>query len=437
MSDILKKTKQLTSPNNEWTNNKETLLKQWMNECNIYGKLYSYNVIRYEKLDSMLGIIAILLSTVTGTSLLNQSGSIDDSTTTRNILIFMGTLSVLNTFIQGSKEYLNLKSSINSNLIASRQNRMIALEINTQLTLTRQERKPGKDFLINIKNKRNDLILNGPVISEKIWNKILPSLKSPLGMGNMLGHNNINNTIPTNNNIHADSSINIKDIETNKDYDEHKFYQNINNNNINQNNKAPFNQTIYKDNNNINDTIINDTIINDNKFDTNSINEYNNNIDSKNNYTNLNNNESDIKYNNMSNSVVSLVESLNNDDNTPTVTSNDIVMNNINTPISNNNKIIPRSLSQIHINKVNNINTSNSNDITNDILYIINDESSDNISGTVSTNSDYHHIASSDLIRSSDVSENDDDFINDIIADDEASNQILSKVEKLKKKKRN
>jgi hypothetical protein len=157
---------------NGWSKKKEKLLQAWMDECNIYSKLYSYNVIWYEKLDNILGIIGILLSAVTGASLLNNSNN--DNPNASVIILVFGALSMVNTIIQATKEYLNLKTIINSNLIASRQNRMVCIDIESQLNFSRHERINGKEFLTAIKDRKNDLILNGPVISNRIWKKITP-----------------------------------------------------------------------------------------------------------------------------------------------------------------------------------------------------------------------------------------------------------------------
>lgn len=157
---------------NGWSSKKEQLLQVWMDECNIYSKLYSYNVVWYERLDNILGIVGTLLSAITGASLLNNSDPSRPGA--RTIIIVFGSLSMVNTFIQATKEYLNLKTVINTNLIASRQNRMICIDIEAQLNLSRCERVPGKDFLTSIRDRKNDLILNGPVISNRIWKKIVP-----------------------------------------------------------------------------------------------------------------------------------------------------------------------------------------------------------------------------------------------------------------------
>jgi hypothetical protein len=157
---------------NGWSKKKEKLLQVWMDECNIYSKLYSYNVIWYEKLDNILGIIGILLSAVTGASLLNNSNN--NNPNAGVIILVFGVLSMVNTIIQATKEYLNLKTVINSNLIASRQNKMVCIDIESQLNFSRHERMNGKEFLTSIKDRKNDLILNGPVISNRIWKKITP-----------------------------------------------------------------------------------------------------------------------------------------------------------------------------------------------------------------------------------------------------------------------
>ena len=169
-SNLLKNKHQKTS--NGWSTKKEKLLQIWMDECNIYSKLYTYNVIWYERLDNILGIVGTLLSAVTGASLLNSSDT--DRPGTRNIIIIFGSLSMVNTFIQATKEYLNLKTVINSNLIASRQNRMVCIDIETQLNMNRCERVNGKEFLTTIRDRKNDLVLNGPIISNRMWKKITP-----------------------------------------------------------------------------------------------------------------------------------------------------------------------------------------------------------------------------------------------------------------------
>lgn len=169
-SNLLKNKAQKTS--NGWSTKKEKLLQIWMDECNIYSKLYTYNVIWYERLDNILGIVGTLLSAVTGASLLNSSDT--DRPGTRNIIIIFGSLSMVNTFIQATKEYLNLKTVINSNLIASRQNRMVCIDIETQLNMNRCERINGKEFLTTIRDRKNDLVLNGPIISNRMWKKITP-----------------------------------------------------------------------------------------------------------------------------------------------------------------------------------------------------------------------------------------------------------------------
>lgn len=163
--------------NNGWSRKKEQILQIWMNECSIYSKLYTYNVLWYDKVDKVLGIVSILLSAITGASLLNNADSMNNPNS-RNIIIAFGSLTVFNTIIQATKEYLNLKTVINSNLIASRQNRMICLDIEAQLNMRRDERVNGKEFLKSIKDRKNDLILNGPVVSDRIWKKLNPSSKN-------------------------------------------------------------------------------------------------------------------------------------------------------------------------------------------------------------------------------------------------------------------
>lgn len=219
---------------NGWSTKKEKILQAWMDECNIYSKVYAYNVMWYERIDTALGIVAILLSAITGASLLNNSGSERDNANV--VILIFGSLSMLNTFVQATKEFLNLKTEINSNLIASRQNLMISLDIEAQLNLNRNERKNGKEFLITIKDRKNDLVLNGPIIPDHIWKKIRDRIKgkwkkrrnyflksNPEQPNNTINDNPTNNT--TNNSTKNIVETKNDNTQTDNESSDNRFYK--------------------------------------------------------------------------------------------------------------------------------------------------------------------------------------------------------------------
>lgn len=166
---------------NDWTLKKEKLLRYWQEECKLYNWLYRQNVEWYQKTNKYMSIIAILLSAVTGTTLINQSGN-TDSETDKMLFIIFGLLSIGSTFIQSVKEFMNYNGKISTNTLASRQNSSIVIDIEEQLNLSRHERINGKEFMKHIKTRKNEIIQNGPMIPMSSWKKLRNSIRKKQGL---------------------------------------------------------------------------------------------------------------------------------------------------------------------------------------------------------------------------------------------------------------
>jgi len=166
---------------NDWTLKKEKLLRYWQEECKLYNWLYRQNVEWYQKTNRYMSTAGILLSAITGTTLINQSGN-TDSESDEILFIVFGLLSITSTFIQGVKEFMDYNGKISTNTLSARQNSSIVIDIEEQLNLSREERINGKEFMKHIKTRKNEIIQNGPMIPKSSWKKLRNSIRKKEGL---------------------------------------------------------------------------------------------------------------------------------------------------------------------------------------------------------------------------------------------------------------
>ncbi len=163
--------------NNGWSTRAEKLVRYWQEECRLYAWIYEQNVTYYSRLNRTLGIASIALSAITGTTLFNQSASTTD-TTSSNILIGLGVTSIASTILSGLKELLDLNSLITQNTNAARENSSIVMDIDEQMNIDRSDRTDGREFIKSIKDRKNSLIQNGPIIPSRQWKQVHKKIQS-------------------------------------------------------------------------------------------------------------------------------------------------------------------------------------------------------------------------------------------------------------------
>ena len=163
--------------NNGWSTRAEKLVRYWQEECRLYAWIYEQNVTYYSRLNRTLGIASITLSAITGTTLFNQSASGPDSTSS-NILIGLGISSIASTILSGLKELLDLNALITQNTNAARENSSIVMDIDEQMNIDRSDRTDGREFLKSIKDRKNSLIQNGPIIPSRQWKQVHKKIQS-------------------------------------------------------------------------------------------------------------------------------------------------------------------------------------------------------------------------------------------------------------------
>jgi len=168
--------------NNGWTTRGEKLVRYWQEECRLYAWMYEQNATYYSRLNRTLGIASIALSAITGTTLFNQSAS-DPDATSSNILIGLGVSSIASTILSGLKELLDLNSLITQNTNAARENSSIVMDIDEQMNIERVDRTDGREFMKSIKDRKNALIQNGPIIPSRQWKQVHRKIQSKEQLG--------------------------------------------------------------------------------------------------------------------------------------------------------------------------------------------------------------------------------------------------------------
>lgn len=162
---------------NDWTTKKVKLLKYWQEECRLYNWLYNQNVQYYQHVNRNLSVISILLSAITGATLLNNSDPPNPG-----IILSFGIISIISSFIQGLRQFLDLDTKISANTFTSRQNSAIVIDIEEQLNLAREERINGVEFIKSIKTRKNEIIQSAPMISRARWSQLKKKIKNGDGI---------------------------------------------------------------------------------------------------------------------------------------------------------------------------------------------------------------------------------------------------------------
>ena len=167
--------------NKGWSTKREKLVRYWQEECRLYGWMYEQNVDFYGKVNRCLGISSVALSAITGTTLFNQGA--DANPANSMVLIGLGVVSLASTILSGLKELLDLNTLVTLNANAARENSSIVMEIDEQLNLDRCDRKDARDFMKSIKDRKNSLIQNGPIIPQRRWKAVRNKIRTKEGIG--------------------------------------------------------------------------------------------------------------------------------------------------------------------------------------------------------------------------------------------------------------
>jgi hypothetical protein len=151
--------------NNNWSREKEKLLKVWGVQSDIHSWLHNYNAEYYSILDKWLSIPSILISAITSTALFSTLGLEDN----KYIIISFGVLLIIGTILQSSRDFINVIHLIHENRNSSKLYQILSNDIDEQLHQSIEERENGTKFLDKIKIKKNNIYLNAPPINNNTW----------------------------------------------------------------------------------------------------------------------------------------------------------------------------------------------------------------------------------------------------------------------------
>ena len=152
---------------NHWNNKKEDLLKKWNFESSLYIWLHNYNAEYYKKIDNLLSIPSIIISAITSTTIFSTINNDN-----RELMIIVGCMLVVGTFLQSARDYFNINRLIYDNIQCSKDYQIIYNDIEEQLNQEFNERDNAIRFINKIKTKRNNIILNCPDINNSSWKKL-------------------------------------------------------------------------------------------------------------------------------------------------------------------------------------------------------------------------------------------------------------------------
>lgn len=158
--------------NNGWNDKNEKLLSYWKEESHIIIWLNTQALNELKFINKALSIPAILISAISSATLFSNFNTDNKSERVNIIILIIGILLIISTFIQSLKEFLNLDKNIRQHINIIKTNQMLILDIQEQLNQEIHDRVNGKDFLSKIKLKKADMVRNNVEIPPKIYKKM-------------------------------------------------------------------------------------------------------------------------------------------------------------------------------------------------------------------------------------------------------------------------
>lgn len=164
--------------NNGWNEKNEKLLAYWKEESHIIIWLNT-QALNYNKfINKALSIPAILISAISSATLFSNADASRDARRTEIILLILGVLLIISTFIQALKEFLNIDKNIRQHINIIKTNQMIILDIQEQLNQEIYDRVNGKEFVNKIKVRKADLVRSAVEIPPKFYKKMEKAIEN-------------------------------------------------------------------------------------------------------------------------------------------------------------------------------------------------------------------------------------------------------------------
>lgn len=159
--------------NKGWNEKNEKLLTYWKEESQIIIWLNTQALNYLKKLNKCLSIPAIMISAISSATIFsNLNNEQKNDTNIDAMLVVIGILLIISTFIQSLKEFLNLEKNIRQYINIIKTNQMLILDIQEQLSQEIQDRVNGKEFVNKMKSRKADLVRNSIEIPLRFYKKM-------------------------------------------------------------------------------------------------------------------------------------------------------------------------------------------------------------------------------------------------------------------------
>jgi hypothetical protein len=156
----------LPSKQRVWTQEEEQILVDTKDKAQAYRWLHYRTSTYYWKLDLCLSLPNVIINGIATTAAFSSFG--ENAGTSRSLTVFVGILSLLNTLLAASRQFLNFGVKSTKHKDTSSAFSKLARKIQRELVLPLEERKPFKEFMISVDDEYGRLQSQAESIPESV-----------------------------------------------------------------------------------------------------------------------------------------------------------------------------------------------------------------------------------------------------------------------------
>lgn len=179
----------------DWFDEHEDLLKEWAEKARFYSWMHNKTSIDYSRLNNILTLPLIIISTITGSANFTLVGNKHDSFFYTTVFPFIiGTMSISTAVLSSLTKYLKTAELSEKHTMFYRQFNVLVRNIVLELSLPRNQRQKPSELLNVIRHEFDRLVSEAPNIPEHIiveFNKRFSCNKNKPEIANVFNKINI------------------------------------------------------------------------------------------------------------------------------------------------------------------------------------------------------------------------------------------------------
>lgn len=152
-----------------WTAETEQLLNDWRNRAYAAQTGYYIETERLRRLHYMLGIPAVVASSVVGTTIF---ANLEKARVATWLRVMLATVSILAAVLMGLQTFLRLAEQASLHSAAAAWYSAIRRDIDATLGLPAQLRGDPREFVSGVRKEMNKAGQNAPELSERLWTRL-------------------------------------------------------------------------------------------------------------------------------------------------------------------------------------------------------------------------------------------------------------------------